>query len=158
MMKKYVLVILSIAFLCGCTSNHVSTNQNEMSQSEMETIQLVSSLGMKDELVAVKNRIVIGMVFSGNKDVVQDASLYRSSTEGNYDMIGVFYPNDMDACLSYIDDFLISLKNECNKNYPEEVFKISNAIEKHNDTKIILVVSSDIEKARLEVENVLENQ
>ena len=44
------------------------------------------------------------------------------------------------------------------KNYPEEVFKISNAIEKHNDTKIILVVSSDIEKARLEVENVLENQ
>ena len=73
-------------------------------------------------------------------------------------MIGVFYPNDMDACLSYIDEFLISLKNECNKNYPEEVFKISNAIEKHNDTKIILVVSSDIEKARLEVENVLENQ
>ena len=75
MMKKYVLVILSIAFLCGCTSNHVSTNQSEMSQSEMETIQLVSSLGMKDELVAVKNRIVIGMVFSGDKDVIQDASL-----------------------------------------------------------------------------------
>ena len=48
MMKKYVLVILSIAFLCGCTSNHVSINQSEMSQSEMETIQLVSSLGMKD--------------------------------------------------------------------------------------------------------------
>ena len=149
MMKKYVLVILSIVLLCGCARNQVSTDQSEVSQSEMETIQLVSSLGMKDELVAVKNRIVIGMVFSGDKDVIQ---------EGNYDMIGVFYPNDMDACLSYIDDFLISLKNECNKNYPEEVFKISNAIEKHNDTKIILVVSSDIEKARLEVENVLENQ
>ena len=50
-----------------------------MSQSEMETIQLVSSLGMKDELVAVKNRIVIGMVFSGDKDVIQDASLYRQA-------------------------------------------------------------------------------
>ena len=158
MMKKYVLVILSIVLLCGCARNQVSTDQSEMAQSEMETIQLVSSLGMKDERVAVKNRIVIGMVYSGDKDVIQDASLYRSSTEGTYEMIGVFYPNDMDACLSYIDDFLISLKNECNKNYPEEVFKISNAIEKHNDTKIILVVSSDIEKARLEVENVLENQ
>ena len=92
---------------------------------------------MKDELVAVKNRIVIGMVFSGDKDVIQDASLYRSSTEGNYDMIGVFYPNDMDACLSYIDDFLISLKMNVIK-LSEEVFKISNAIENITIPKLSL--------------------
>ncbi len=157
-MKKIILSLISVFLLCGCTSRQDSTTSViEKTQAEIETIQMMSTLEMND-LVQVKNRVVLGMVFSGDKDVIEDACMYRSATEGNYDMIGVFYPNDMDKALAYLDEYLSSLKSECNKNYPQEVFKISNAIEKHNDKKIILVITSDIESAKQQVESVLENQ
>ena len=157
-MKKLVIYLLSIVLLCGCSSSQASTTSEEKkSQAELETEQLISALDM-DGLVQVKNRVVLGMVFSGDKDVINDSCMYRSDTDGDYDMVGVFYPNDMDKALSYLDEYLSSLKSECNKNYPQEVFKISNAIEKHNDNEIILVISSNIEKARTQVESILENQ
>ncbi len=157
-MKKILLCMICAFMICGCsTSQTSSTSKVELTQAEIETVQLKSSLDM-DGLVQVKKRVVIGMVFSGDKEVVSDSCMYRSDTEGNYDMIGVFYPNDMEKALAYIDEYLSSLKSECNKKYPEEVFKISNAIEKHNDKEIILVITSDIESARKQVESILENQ
>lgn len=157
-MKKILLCMICTFMICGCsTSQTSSTSKVELTQAEIETVQLKSSLDM-DGLVQVKKRVVIGMVFSGDKEVVSDSCMYRSDTEGNYDMIGVFYPNDMEKALAYIDEYLSSLKSECNKKYPEEVFKISNAIEKHNDKEIILVITSDIESARKQVESILENQ
>lgn len=157
-MKKIVICMMCVFLFVGCTSQQSSsTSKVELTQAETETIQLKSTLDM-DGLVQVKNRVVIGMVFSGDKEVVSDSCMYRSDTEGNYDMIGVFYPNDMEKALSYINEYLSSLKSECNKKYPEEVFKISNAIEKHNDNEIILVITSNIESARKQVESILENQ
>lgn len=132
-------------------------SSTEETQSEIETKQLVSALDM-NELVKVKNRVVLGMVFAGDKDVVKEAAMYRSNTDGNYDMVAVVYPQDCNACLNYIDDYLSTLKTECNKNYPQEVFKISNAIVKNNNSKIIVVITNDIENARVQVEKVLENQ
>jgi hypothetical protein len=157
-MKKLVIYLLSIVLLCGCSYSQASiTSEEQKSQAELETEQLISALDM-DNLVQVKNRVVLGMVFSGDKDVIHDSCMYRSDTDGDYDMVGVFYPNDMDKALSYLDEYLSSLKSECNKNYPQEVFKISNAIVKHNENEIILVISSNIEKARTQVESILENQ
>ena len=159
MVKKILGIILSFFLLCGCTTvSQTSTNSStETTQSEIETKQLASALDM-EKLVKVKNRVVLGMVFGGDKDAVKEASMYRSNADGNYDMVAIVYPKDLDACLNYIDDYLNTLKTECNKNYPQEVFKISNAIVKHNDSKIIVVITSDIENARVEVEKILENQ
>lgn len=157
MLRKFIIILVSVICVTGCTNQSSSQEDTALSQAEIETIQLVSSLDM-DGLVKVKERVVLGMVFAGDKDVLKDACMYRSNTDGNYDMVAVIYPNDMDTCLNYIHDYLDSLKSECNKNYPQEVFKISNAVEKHDDKKIILVISSDIEAARVQVENILEDQ
>lgn len=157
MLKKIIVVLISVFLVTGCSRQPSSQEDTTLSNAEIETIQLVSSLDM-DGLVKVKDRVVLGMVFAGDKDVLKDACMYRSNTDGNYDMVAVIYPNDMDACLNYIHEYLDSLKSECNKNYPQEVFKISNAVEEHDSVKIILVISSDIEAARVQVENILEDQ
>ncbi len=159
MRKFFVGIVFPVFLLFGCTMPSQSTinSSTETTQSEIETEQLVSALDMND-LVKVKNRVVLGMVFAGDKDVVKEATMYRSNTDGNYDMVAVVYPQDLNACLNYIDEYLSTLKIECNKNYPQEVFKISNAIVKNNDSKIIVVITNDIENARVQAEKVLENQ
>lgn len=155
MMKK-LLILLLCFMMTGCSSNTASSIVVEESQAEIEARQLISILNMDNEdMQRVKDRVVLGMVFSGDKDVVKDSCMYRSNEEGNYDTVGVFYSDNMESLKSYIEDYLSTLKSDCNKNYPQEVFKISNAIISNNDDTLILIIATDIESAKEEVNNIL---
>lgn len=148
-MIKKLICLISLLACVGC---HTPTSsQTSTSESDMIAKDIIASLQMTN-MSRVKDRVVAGMIFSGNKDALKDATLYRSNEEGNYDMVGVFYPTDMDASILDVESYLDDVKNECNIHYPQEVFKISNAIEKHDDNCIILVITTDIENARTIVE------
>lgn len=148
MIKRLILVCITLCVLTSCSSKTVSSS---VSKTDMIATEIITSLQMSD-MVRVKDRVVIGMIMNGDKDSVKQASLYRSSQEGNYDMVGVFYPTDMQQAQLSIQSYLSDLKDECNVHYPQEVFKISNVVEKHDDTCIIFVVCTDIEEARKIVE------
>lgn len=148
-MIKKVICLISLFLCIGChtpTSSYTSTSESDMIAKDiMDSLQMTN-------MSRVKDRVVVGMIFSGDKDALKNATLYRSNEEGNYDMVGVFYPTDIDASVISVESYLDDLKNECNIHYPQEVFKISNAIEKHDDNCIILVITTDIENARTIVE------
>lgn len=149
-MFKKILVSCALVFsLFGCASNQSSVSVSEQTEAEIEAEQLISTLEM-DNMARVKNRVVLGMIFGGDQTVVNDSCMYRSSEEGNYDMVGVFFTDDMEKCKEYIDEYLATIKEEGNINYPQEVFKISNAVEKNNEQELILIICENIESAKEE--------
>lgn len=155
-MKKIVLGVLTVALLMGCANSSTSNDMIEETQAEIEAKQLVSVLDMDlDTMSRVKDRVVRGMVLSGDKTVTTDACMYRSNEDGNYDTVGVFYTEDMELLSSYLNSYLDYLKSEVNQNYPQEVFKISNAIIDNNDDTLILVITTNIESAKVQVNNIL---
>lgn len=157
MMKKIFLIILCVFTLTSCSSTtSTSVSYQQESEAEIEARQLVSILNMNlDSMSKVKDRVVKGMVLNGDTNVSSDFCLYRSNEEGNYDTVGVFFTKDMETLKTYVEDYLSALKSEVNKNYPEEVFKISNAIIENNDDSLIFIISTDIETAKEQVKDIL---
>lgn len=157
MMKKLFLTILCIFTLTSCTTSSTSTTSvSSESEAEIEARQLVSILDMdQDTMSRVKDRVVKGMVLNGDTSASNDFCLYRSSIDGNYDTVGVFYTEDMELLKTYVDSYIQTLKSEVNKNYPEEVFKISNAVIDNNDETLILIITTNIESAKEQVNEIL---
>lgn len=148
MMFRKILLSCALALtFMGCSANPSSASAVVQTQSEIEAEQLIETLELTD-MTRVKNRVVLGMIFGGDQTVLTDSCMYRSSEDGNYDMVGVFFTEDMEKCKEYIDEYLLTIKDEGNLNYPEEVFKISNAVEKYNDNELILIICANIESAR----------
>lgn len=148
MQKKLIAVLIGFCLACGCSSTRASVSKTE-EKTEAEVIceQLIDTLAMSN-MSRVKDRVILGMIFGGDQSVINDACMYRSDEDGNYDMVGVFYSDNMDECKNYVDEYLLTIKDESNIYYPQEVFKISNSIEKHDDEKLILIICDDIESAR----------
>lgn len=154
MIKKVLISCVLVFSLFGCSSNQSSVSAAVQTQSELQAEQLIETLEMSN-MSRVKSRVVLGMIFGGDQSAVSDACMYRSSEDGNYDMVGVFYTDDMEKCKEYIDEYLLSIKEEGNLNHPEEVFKISNAVEKYNDQEMILIICDNIQSAKEEAINII---
>lgn len=157
MLKKFVSSMLAVILLAGCSASSSASASNvaaEVSSSD-QSAQIVDDLGLKDSMTKVKDRVVLGMIFSGDKDAFTEGTLYLSSTTGNSDTVGVFHTKDIDSCKKYINSYLDTQKQQTQTYYPEEVFKISNAIVEENDNTVVLIVCQDIEKAKKSAKEIL---
>ena len=152
MLKKFVSSLLALLILCGCTSSEGSVNNGTQAQQAAE--KLVRRLGMTDTMEEVRYRVVKGLFFQG-EDVITDGSVYYSKINGNKDTVGVFYTDDTETCMKYLQEYLKDQKTATESQYPEEVFKISNAVVDENGKVVVLVVTSDIEEAKKQVKQFL---
>lgn len=153
MLRRFASSLLTILLLCSCTAESVSSSEEaqyaDLTQAQKDCRRLITGLHMEN-MEAVKSRIVKGQFFMG-EDIVDDAGVYYSKETGNTDTVAVFYAGDTEAVLPYISDYLEEKVRDTKGQYPDQVFKISNAVLDHDDRVIVLVICSDIEDAKKEV-------
>jgi hypothetical protein len=69
--------------------------------------------------------------------------------------VGVFETTDADSCRSAIQTYLDSTKTQMQNYYPDEVFKLDNAVVEDNGSTVILIACSDLESAKKEADSIL---
>ncbi|MGM9941556.1 MAG: DUF4358 domain-containing protein [Bulleidia sp.] len=164
MLKRFVSSSL-IVLLClsGCTAKADSeiipvlqekepdhSREDAMAQTIMET------LGNSDEMTPVRTRMMVGMLFDGDKTMMKSGVLYLSTLKDDTDTIGVFTTDHLDECMEYVSSYLAQKKAEAEIWSPDEAFKISNAtlVDNGKDT-IVLIIHKDIAAAASIAESVM---
>lgn len=147
MIRKVISLILAGMLLCGCSSLSSRGSASNTIATSDEATELVKALNLSD-MTKVKDRIVLGMVFNGDRKAYSEGTMYRSSDKTNADTVAVFRTSDPTSCMKYVTEYLSSQKDEIETNYPTEVFKVSNAVLEHNDSMVVLVICENIENAR----------
>lgn len=163
MLKRYVSSVFVLTFLCGCMNQPtgeiipVGSEREDSNSLEYEMAEkLMEETDMKDSLIQITSRKMMGMLFEGDKSEIKGGVLFLSNKEGNTDTIGVFTTDDLDTCRASLSNYLANKKGEVEIYNPDETFKISNAIISDNGKdQIVMVVSPDIEKARKAVNGLL---
>ena len=154
MLKKFVSSLLAVFLLAGCAGSSVPSEAQDIapafSASEAAS-EIVKDLGLTDSMQELKEKNVIRMFFAGEEDVVSDCSVYRSTNNGNSDTVAVFVTKDNARVKEYLDTYLADIKSQTQTYYPEEVFKISNAVVEEKEGIVFLVICEDIEKAKTTV-------
>lgn len=154
MLRKILSVVLAGMLLCGCSSLSSRANASQNVKPADEASELVKALNLTD-MQKVKDRIVLDMVFDGDRKAYNEGTMYRSSDKSNADTVAVFKTDDTSSCMKYVTAYLSSQKDEIETNYPTEVFKVSNAVLEHNDSMVVLVICENIENARKSADAVL---
>lgn len=153
MLKKFVSSILAVILLAGCSGGSAGVQEEVVPafDASQTASEIVKDLGLTDSMQELKEKNVIRMFFAGEEDVVTDCSVYRSTDNGNSDTIGVFVTRDNAKVKEYLDAYLADIKAQTETYYPEEVFKISNAVIEEKEGVVILAICEDIEKAKTTV-------
>lgn len=150
MFRKFASSLLVLALLAGCGSSSASTDDCASTAAA-----IVESLSLGDHVEQVEDRVISGLFFF-DEGTVTDEALYIANDK-SADLVGVFDVTDVDAVTSKIQDYLTNLKAQMETYYPNEVFKIDNAVVMDNGSRVILIVAEDIEGAKKEASNLLGN-
>ncbi|MBQ9328057.1 MAG: DUF4358 domain-containing protein [Solobacterium sp.] len=149
MLKKFVSSLLCLMFLVGCGSAGAA---NASASSEAEKI--VKELNLSDKMDTVESRIIKGLFFF-EEGTLTDSSVYIANDK-SADIVAVFQSEDTAAIKEKVDAYLVSAKEQMQNYYPDEVFKIDNAIVEEGNGQVILIVTNDIESARKTARSILE--
>ncbi len=152
MLKKFVSSLVIVTLLAGCSSSTAST-ANAAIDVESTATKIVSDLKLTDKMDSIESKIVQGLFFFDDGVVTSD-SVYIANDK-TADTVGVFETSNVDSCKESISTYLKSQKEQMQNYYPDEVFKIDNAIVEDNGSVVILVICNDIETAQKEVDSLL---
>jgi hypothetical protein len=150
MFRKFASSVLVLALLAGCGSTTASTDDCASAAAA-----IVENLSLGDHVEQVEDRVISGLFFF-DEGTVTDAALYIANDK-SADLVGVFDVTDVDSVTSKIQDYLTNLKAQMETYYPNEVFKIDNAVVMDNGSRVILIVAEDIEGAKSEASSLLGN-
>lgn len=153
MLKKFVSSALAALLLVGCSSSSASTAEVTSDDAASTAQKIVTDLKLTDKMDSVEDKIVQGLFFFDD-GVVTAESVYIANDK-TADVVGVFATTDVDSCKSAIKTYLKSQKEQMQNYYPDEVFKLDNAVIEDNGKEVILVVCSNIEDAQTEVNTIL---
>ena len=148
MLKKFVSSFLCMLMLFGCGS---STSAGESASAQAEKI--VTELNLTDKMDKVEDRIIKGLFFF-EEGTLKDSSVYIANDK-SADIVAVFESDDTAAVKERVNTYLATAKEQMQNYYPDEVFKIDNAIVQEAGDKVILIVTGDIENAKKVAESIL---
>lgn len=149
MFKRFVSSLLVLVLLSGCGAHAGKTTMDCAAQAE----QIVTALAMNEKMEAVQDRVIQGLFFF-EEDALQDQALYIANDK-SANIVGVFKTDKMDSVKDCIQTYLTTLKAQMQNYYPDEVFKIDNAVVMNNDSEIVLIIADNLEKAKEEAKKVL---
>lgn len=152
MLKKFVTSMLALFMLAGCSGASSSASAATADPSS-EAAKIVEDLNLSDHMDQVQDRIVSGLFFF-DEGVVTQSAVYIANDK-SADVVGVFETTDVDSCRSAIQTYLDSTKTQMQNYYPDEVFKLDNAVVEDNGSTVILIACSDLESAKKEADSIL---
>ena len=148
MLKKFVSSLLCMLMLFGCGS---STSAGESAAAQAEKI--VTELNLTDKMDKVEDRIIKGLFFF-EEGTLKDSSVYIANDK-SADIVAVFESEDTAAVKERVNTYLATAKEQMQNYYPDEVFKIDNAIVEEAGDKVVLIVTGDIENAKKIADSIL---
>ena len=123
-----------------------------------------------DKITVVRDGSTIETIYNTNRDIdedriikglfffeegqLSDSSVYIANDK-SADIVAVFIGDDTAAIREKVTQYLASAKEQMQNYYPDEVFKIDNAIIQEAGNQVALIVTSDIENARKVAESVI---
>ena len=134
--------------LFGCGS---STSAGESASAQAEKI--VTELNLTDKMDKVEDRIIKGLFFF-EEGTLKDSSVYIANDK-SADIVAVFESEDTAAVKERVNTYLATAKEQMQNYYPDEVFKIDNAIVQEAGDKVVLIVTGDIENAKKVADSIL---
>ena len=143
MLRKFVSSLLCVLMLVGCGS---STSAGKAASAASEAESIVSQLNLNDKMDKVEDRIIKGLFFF-DEGTLSDSAVYIANDK-TADIVAVFEGEDPAAIREKVEQYLSTAKEQMQNYYPDEVFKIDNAVIQENGKQVILIVTSDIETAR----------
>ena len=150
MLRKFVSSLLCVLFLFGCGA---SSSAGSAASAASEAEAIVSQLNLSDKMDKVEDRIIKGLFFF-EEGQLSDSSVYIANDK-SADIVAVFIGDDTAAIREKVTQYLASAKEQMQNYYPDEVFKIDNAIIQEAGNQVALIVTSDIENARKVAESVI---
>ncbi len=149
MLKKFVSSFLALVMLAGCGSATGGSKAAAADQAQ----SIIKDLGLTEKLEQVDDRIIQGLFFF-DEGLVDEAAFYIANDK-SADAVGIFKTEDPDKVTEYVTDYLKATKEQMQNYYPDEVFKIDNAVVESGDGRVVLIISEDIEKAKSEAKKIL---
>ena len=128
-----------------------STSAGASASAQAEKI--VTELNLTDKLDKVEDRIIKGLFFF-EEGTLKDSSVYIANDK-SADVVAVFESEDTAAVKERVNSYLATAKEQMQNYYPDEVFKIDNAIVEEAGDKVVLIVTGDIENAKKVAESIL---
>lgn len=148
LIKKTILVFAML--FAGCAGESVQQEQHATKEPAEE---IIAKIGLTD-VAEVKNRVIKGAFFQ-SEDVDAVATVFQSTKEGDANLVGVFISDDTENVIAHLRTYLINLKNEMQYSYPDQVFKISNAVIESDGRMVVLVIAENIEGSKSAARSVL---
>lgn len=152
MLKKFVTSVIALFLLAGCSSGS-SAEAAAAADPASDAAKIVEDLNLSDHMDQVQDRIVSGLFFF-DEGVVTQSAVYIANDK-SADVVGVFETTDADSCRKAIQTYLDSAKTQMQNYFPDEVFKLDNAVVEDNGSTVILIACSDLEGAKKEADSIL---
>ena len=149
MFRKFVSSLCAVVMLCGCGSQPASSRPDTAALAA----KAVKDLGLEEKTEELEDRIVQGLFFF-EEDTLESSSVYIHN-DSSADIVAVFDAKDVDSCREKIDTYLQTTKLQMQNYYPDEVFKVENAVVEDNGSLIVLIVCDDLQAAKKEADTLL---
>lgn len=166
MLRKFASSLLAaLLLLTGCSSQKkadadtkektqetaspsAASSQDQETQADKDAAELVDKLGLTDSMTAVRDRVIGGMFFSGDKSCFTDGAAYLSQETGNSNTVAVFDTKDVKKTTDALQTYIKNQAEDTASYFPEQVTKIQNAVIESNKKKVVFIVYDDADAAR----------
>lgn len=173
MLRKFVSSFLAVLLLLsGCSSGKQtdtaekekteesatassSSQEEKKSQAAEDAAEIVDTLGLKDSMTAVRDRVISGMFFSGDHSCFTDGAAYLSQETGNSNTVAVFETKDAEKTTEALKTYIKNQAEDTASYFPEQVTKIQNAVVESNKKKVVFIVYDDADAAKKAADEIL---
>lgn len=160
-------LVLVLTLLCGCSSTAEVTGEIVPVSQETETdiskeneiaSDIMNDLNCTSSMEQIRSRMMYGMLFDGDRSLIEGGVLYLHEDSTCADTVGVFTCEDIETCRQYLKTYLENRKLEAEYYSPDEAFKVSNAVLMDDGkSTLIMIIHKDIASARKAAQSEIEN-
>lgn len=147
--RKWAAVAISLLLLLtglfsGCSNAPKDIDLKKLSED------LQTQIAFEDELVEIEDSVLDNFYTFTDKDAVESYVIYKSASNATAEEIALFKVKDssqVDAVKQSVETRVTDLHDRFESYVPAEIFKIDNAVIKTSGNYVLLVITTEFEKA-----------
>ena len=138
------LVLLLTGLFSGCSSEVKDIDLNQLSED------LQTQIDFEDELIEIDDSLLDNFYTFPDGNAIESHVIYKSASNATAEEIALFKVKDssqVDAVRQSVENRVTDLHDRFESYVPEEIYKIDNAVIKTSGNYVMLVITTEYEKA-----------
>ena len=138
------VVLLIVALFSGCSSEPKEIDLDKLAED------LKTQIGFEDDLMEIEDSVLDNFYTFSDKDAIESHVVYKSASNATAEEIALFKVKDssqMDAVKQAVEARVVDLHDRFESYVPAEIIKIDNAVIKTSGNYILMVITTEYEKA-----------